>query len=368
MRLKSKRSEKSKKSKRNKIRCALLFGLLASSSSVYATGYPVLDTASVMELVKSAQQSVEQFKQSVKEWTNQLNASIQGQGKQIDTINNGFANSIARTNQAMNDVFNKDLEQQTQPSIDACATYSVSTALNDAMCTVLESVASAAETRAKNFLNSDSDISASAASQKNANAILEVANELHQAESPSRSGAEGDQQLSDQVLRADILLGSQGDTFDDNSMKATQAFNDILVGASIAAEPSIQNSDDQTNYVDNYLRPNAIRALAANSLDTVRSLRVGGDGTSNTPSVMQTMQQFVDSHFGTPDGDQWLRNITNTQDDAEDFMSDSAVLRSMTQMQAFQNYLTMMQYQSQLRQETLQAALLALKNKDIYGN
>ena len=84
-------------------------------------------------------------------------------------------------------------------------------------------------------------------------------------------------------------------------------------------------------------------------------------------SVMQLLQQFADSHFGTPEGNNWLKNITNTQDSASDFMSDSAVMRSIAQMQAYSNYVAMMSYQSQLRQEMLEAAMLSLQNKMVYG-
>ncbi len=341
---------------------ALTLSASMVTSSVYATGYPVVDLAALVQLANKAKEGLDQFNQSIKQWTNQLNANIQGQAEAVNAMNNGFANSIVRNNQAMDDHFNNDLRMQMQPSMDACATYSVANSLNDAVCSFLTNVSSSSESRVSNYLNKSSGVqlSASARSQDNANTIINNAVALN------HSGAKGD--VSSNVIRADIMLGSQGDTYDKDNMASTKVFNNIVLGAGVQTAPSKENSDSQLGYIDNYLRPNAMRAISANSLDTIRNLRVGEGNNPDKPSVMQLMQKFVDSHFGTPDGNKWIQAVTNTQKDASGFMSDSSVLRSIAEMQAFGNYLSMMQYQSDLRQETIQASMLALKNKQVYGN
>jgi hypothetical protein len=340
-----------------KIVIALSIGTMFSSS-LYATGYPVVDLSALMQLANKAKQDVDEFNQSIKSWTNELNASIQGQAESVNAMNNGFANSIVRNNQALDDHFNNQLKMEMQPSSDACATYSIASAMNDAVCSLLTNISDASESRVNNYMNKGTSMSALSRSEDNANQIIQEGTELnHESDG-----------VTSNIVRADIMLGSQGDTYDEDNMKTTKVFNDVILGAGVKTAPSKENADDRVSYVDNYLRPNAMRAVSANSLDTIRSLRVGQDKNPNKPSIMQLMQKFVDSHFGTPEGNKWLRVVTNTQDSAGDFMSDSAVLRSIAQMQAFSNYLNMMEYQSELRQETIQASLLALKNKQVYGN
>ncbi len=360
---------------------------LISMQSVNATGYPVVDLSSIMGIIQQTKQSVDQFEQSVKEWTKGINADIAGKSGEVDAINNGFANSIVRQTQAQNDVFNNQLRMQMQPSSDACSTYSVSDALNDAMCDFISSVGNVSQQRTAHFLNQTTGYKPEVASQNNAKNILDESYDIAAKASggSSRSGQTGGDGLSggdgknntnnkkpsELVVRADILLGSQGDTYDSLATQSTKTFNDIVIGAAVATPPPNNNQGDGLSYVDNYLRPTAIRAIAANSLDTIRALRVGqkgNDGQIDKPSVMQLMQKFADDHFGTPDGDEWIKKVTNTQESADDFMSDSAVLRSIAQMQAYSNSLDMMRYQSQLRMETIQAALLVLKNKEVYGN
>lgn len=349
----------------------LVFGVCFNAN---ATGHPVVDLSSVLGIIKQAEQSVDQFQQSIKEWTKGLNADIAGKSAEVDALNNGFANSIVRQTQVQNDVFNNQLKMQMQPSSDACATYSVSDALNDAMCDFISSVGESSQTRTTNFLNQATGYKPEVASQNNAKNILDESYAIADKASGGGKGAKGDkdnQEPSDLVVRADVLLGSQGDTYDALTTQSTKTFNDIVIGAKVATPPPNNNQGDGLNYVDNYLRPTAIRAIVANSMDTIRALRVGqqgDDGKTDKPSVMQLMQKFADDHFGTPDGDEWLKKVTNTQKSADDFMSDSAVLRSIAQMQAYSNSLDMMRYQSQLRMETIQAALLTLKNKEIYGN
>ncbi len=355
---------------------------LASMQIANATGYPVVDLSSIMGIMQQTKQSVDQFDQSVKEWTKGINADIAGKSGEVDVINNGFANSIVRQTQAQNDVFNNQLRMQMQPSSDACSTYSVSDALNDAMCDFISSVGNSSQQRTTNFLNQTTGYKPEVASQNNAKNILDESYDVAakaSGGSGAKSGAgtggfnddKNTKKPSELVVRADILLGSQGDTYDALSTQSTKTFNDIVIGAAVATPPPNNNQGDGLSYVDNYLRPTAIRAIAANSLDTIRALRVGqkGDeGKIDKPSVMQLMQKFADAHFGTPDGDEWIKKVTNTQESADDFMSDSAVLRSIAQMQAYSNSLDMMRYQSQLRMETIQAALLVLKNKEVYGN
>lgn len=345
----------------------IIVGLLSLglvNGSAYASGWPTVDLAALSQQLIEQLQTVERFAQSVKEWTNQLNAQIHGQGEVVDALNNGFANQIVRSNQALDDQFNQQLSMQMQPSLDACGTYSVTDALNDAMCGFLTNLSESGQSRVANLMNDGSDgvhLSADSRAQQNAKAVIDAATELNH-------DTASDKNVSNSVVRADLMLGSEGDTYDADTMKATKLFNDIVVGSSVATPPSKKNEDDLLPYVDNYLRPNAIRAISANSLATVRALRVGEGDNPDKPSVMQLMQAFVDDHFGTPKGDEWLKSVTNTQEDASGFMSDSSVLRSIAEMDAFNNYLSMMKYQSQLRQETIEAAILALQNKQTYGN
>ena len=341
--------------------------LAGSMGSANATGWPTVDIASLTAIFQQAQQAVEFFDQEIKMFTNQLNAGIEGVSSEVDTMNNGFANSIVRNEQTQNSIYNQQLAMQMQPSADACASYSISDTLNDATCSFLNSISSTSEKRVSNLLNQNTNLTAEASSQDNAKSIIDAAKSLNDAQLHASKSQDNNTQISPLVLRADVMMGSQGDTLDKQNMQATQTFNNIIVGPNVAEAPSIKNASGQLEYVNKYLRPNAIRSLAASSLDTIRSLRVGQDNNPDKPSVMQLLQTFADSHFGTSKGDQWLKQITNTQKDASDFMSDSAVLRSIAQMQAYGNYVSVMSYQSQLRQELLQAALLTLQNYQVYG-
>ena len=337
--------------------------IFCSVSLTYAAGWPTVDMATVTALMQQAKQGVTFFEEEMKMFNHQLSAHIQGTSAQVDTMNNGFANAIVRNEQTQNTIYNQQLSLQMQPSVDACASYSVSNQLNDATCSFLNAVSNSSQKRMQKFLNKERNLSATASSQENAKKIIHLARHLNNGAPPG----EEDNTVSPLALRADILMGSEGDTFDKTNMQSTEVFNDILVGPGVTEVPSIKNANDQVGYVNNYLRPNAIRALAAASMDTIRSLRLGQDNDPSQPSVMQLLQQFADSHFGTPEGNNWLKNITNTQDSASDFMSDSAVMRSIAQMQAYSNYVAMMNYQSQLRQEMLEAAMLSLQNKMVYG-
>ena len=342
--------------------------LSLSANPVLASGWPTVDLSAIAAIIKQTEQEIDQFQKSIQQWQNQLTAGIQGTSQQVDAMNNGFANSIVRQNQKSDQLYNKALEMNMQPSQDACATYSVSNALNDATCSFISSVADSSNTRANNFLNQGVDLTPTGSSQKNAENILDQAKEISHDESGNKLQGVQNDTASPLVVRADIMLGSKGDTYDALTQKSTKLFNDIVIGANVATPPPNENQGDSLNYVDNYLRPTAIRAISANSLDTIRALRVGQDNNPDKPSIMQLLQKFVDDHYGTPDGDEWLKKVTNTQENAEDYMSDSAILRSVAQMQAFSNYLNMLKYQSQLRQETIESALLALKNKEVYNS
>ncbi|MDA0910261.1 MAG: hypothetical protein O2809_01700 [Proteobacteria bacterium] len=158
---------------------------LISMQSVNATGYPVVDLSSIMGIIQQTKQSVDQFDQSVKEWTKGINADIAGKSGEVDAINNGFANSIVRQTQAQNDVFNNQLRMQMQPSSDACSTYSVSDALNDAMCDFISSVGNVSQQRTTNFLNQTSGYKPEVASQNNAKNILDESYDIAAKESGS---------------------------------------------------------------------------------------------------------------------------------------------------------------------------------------
>jgi hypothetical protein len=342
---------------------SLTFGVNVS----HATGYPVVDFTQLMQLLRDAKQATEQFQKSVDSWRDQANANINGQGGIVDSINNAAANQIARTNSAIAGNYNNELKQQMQSSQDACSSYAVSTALNEATCSLLGGIYSDSTARTNTFLNKDTGFtSATDATTNNTHQLIQNAIALNQGQLSPSGGK--DDSLSPMVIRADLVLGSQGDTYDKSMVTASKTFNDLLVGTKVDTAPSLKNASTQYQYVQ-YLRKQAFRSLAANSLDTVRQTRMPPDGDVKKPSEMQLMQKFVDDRYGTPDGDDWLKNLTNTQKDKKGtFVSDSSVIRSIAQMDAFQNYLQMKMYQSQLRQEELNAAMLTLETQQTLGN
>lgn len=117
----------------SKLKIALIF--LAFSQSAFAVeGMIVKDPAGLMQSIyANINRTLEATKQFVVE-NSKLLAMGTAAEQEVESINNGFANTIARLDKGKEERHNLEQLERSQPAQDACSTLTVSAGLTDSAC------------------------------------------------------------------------------------------------------------------------------------------------------------------------------------------------------------------------------------------
>jgi hypothetical protein len=111
---------------------------------------PVTDYANFIQATYSDMMRAIESSKELAVLKNTLSAIGTFAEMQIDTVNNGFANVIARLDGGEEERQQLEQMERSQPAQDACATVVVSKGINEASCAAEDSMAQAVTSRAQN--------------------------------------------------------------------------------------------------------------------------------------------------------------------------------------------------------------------------
>lgn len=134
----------------SKLKIALI--LLAISQSAFAVeGMIVKDPAGLMQSIyANINRTLEATKQFVVE-NSKLVAMGTAAEQEVESINNGFANTIARLDKGKEERQNLEQLERSQPAQDACSTLTVSAGLTDSACAQVDQTEKLSRDRARRY-------------------------------------------------------------------------------------------------------------------------------------------------------------------------------------------------------------------------
>ena len=276
-------------------------------------------------------------------------------GESMDANNKATARMIVSLNKASQDIQNLEAIQRFSPAPTACGTVSLGATLEDIYC---ESEKSKEDVRDKSTKKEATfDKTPVQQSLARAKAAEEVVIDCR----PDEDGRST-------CLEVNLLLGgAPGDATNKELAeisKGTARQIELISGALPVLKTDPMVGDTPTGNAMRVLdyRRVAFKSMVSESLLNVRESFNREDESSG--SEMEVLWDFVDSRWG--DGDsEFIKLITNTHpkkaQGAAFITTPTQVLREIGVMQAFQTYMTVLQYEQSLREESLHAAMLALE-------
>jgi hypothetical protein len=114
-----------------------IFLVFLYCSSLYSL--PVVDVVKYLKRANMVKEDVNSFLSLSSGYKNQVQSTMQGKSEQVDAMDNGFSNMIARNVSAMLSVSNQSLQESSQP-LDICDTYALSHSYNDIVCESLSDI------------------------------------------------------------------------------------------------------------------------------------------------------------------------------------------------------------------------------------
>jgi hypothetical protein len=353
-------------SRKHKIKALVSAIALAGTLSVPMANalIPTTDAANLGEAIMANINRAMEWAKEAAMNTAQMDLMGSLSGMEVDTINNGFANMIARFGQTQQDIQNTEQLEKSIPAQDACKTVTVSNILEDALC------------------DSDSQVETLAAARK-ATADMSMGR-------PVGAGGKGpsvDDVQKMQVENAKKTLvtceglpdGSGGSLCEKPSLgisppngtlsapeyKAVIIQNEIAANAIMPVVPISSGYDStsgtykQASLQDS--RRENTRKLALATLDNITIIREGTlEGDVRKPGELFAMQKFADDRFGSAD---WLCQITNTcanKSATGAYVAPAELEKRAAEMDAFMLHLSVQQYKQSLREEQLLANLVLL--------
>jgi len=285
-------------------------------------------------------------------------------GMEVDTINNGFANMIARFGQTQQDIQNTEQLEKSIPAKDACQTVTVSNILQDALCdsdSQVETLAAARKTTADMSMGRPVGAGGKGPSVEDVQKV-QVENAKRTLETcaglPDGSGGSLCEKPS-------LGISPPNGTLSAAEYKAVTIQNEIAANA-IMPVVALSSGYDSTSgtYKQASLqdsRRENTRKLALATLDNITIIREGTlEGEVRKPGELFAMQKFADDRFGSAD---WLCQITNTCADktaSGAYVAPAELEKRAAEMDAFMLHLSVQQYKQSLREEQLLANLVLL--------
>lgn len=338
----------------SKLKIALTL-LALSSNSFAAEGMIVKDPAGLMQnIYANISRSMEAIKTFTVENAKLVTMGVSAE-QQVEAINNGFANTVARLDKGKEERQNLEQLERSQPAQDACNTLTVSAGLNDAACAEVEQSARLSKDRARRYSTA---IGGGIFASKTTD-VQDV-------------NAENNRVAIEVIDKCDALGGKCIDPklwFTDSPLtvdeyKALQLQNDISANINIRTPQVAQlkpGSPEHDRAVLEDIRRENAREQARDSLNTLQVIKHGTliDG-KREPGRVEQYEKYTASRLGS---EQWICAVTNSCTD--NYVPPAEAQRRAAELKAVATSLALDQYKSDLRKEALwQSALLHEVNKE----
>lgn len=326
----------------SKLKIALI--LLAISQSAFAVeGMIVKDPAGLMQnIYTNISRTLEATREFVVENAKLVAIGVSAE-QQVEAINNGFANTVARLDKGKEERQNLEQLERSQPAKDACSTLTVSVGLGDAACAQVDQAEQLSRDRARRYstatgggIFADKVTDAQDVNAENNRTAVEVMD---------KCGA-----LGDKCLDARLWFTSTALTADE--YKALQLQSDIAANINVQTPQVAQlkpGSPEHDRAVLQDIRRENAREQARDSLNTLQVLNHGTliDG-KREPGRVEQYVKYSESRLGS---EQWLCQVTNSCSD--NYVPPAELQRRTAEIQAVMASLQLDQYKSDLRREQL---------------
>lgn len=330
--------------------------LILLGLSPFAFSYvQVVDQASINQ---DQYANYKRMAEAIKEFVVE-NAKLIAQGvaaeNEVESINNGFANVIARLDRGKEERQNLEQLERAQPAKDACDTLSLSAGLGDASCDEIDQLQQLSMDRAKRYST------ATGGGIMNTSRVTDVQDVNAENNRAAIAIIDKCQALDGKCRNSELWITDKPLTVDE--YKALQLQHDLAANINISV-PNVAGlkpgSSEYARAVLEDVRRENTREEARASLEVIQIAQHGTitkDG-QRAPGRVEQYTKFQDARFGEK---QWICEITNSCNNTIEVYAPPAELqRRAIQLQAVMASLKLDQYKSDLRKEML------LKNMMLY--
>jgi hypothetical protein len=334
---------------------------------------PTTDAANLAQAISSNIQRAFEWAKNEAMQTAQMDLMSSLSGMQVDNMNNGFANMIARFGKTQQDIQNTDQLEKSVPAQDACKTITVSNILNDALCASDSQVETM---QAARKAVSDMSRGKVVGNTGKGPVVADVQVEQVKRAIAALKSCEGlvDSSGGSLCEKPSLAISPPGGQLNVNEYKAVMIQNEIAANAitpvvALSTGYGVETGTYKQAKLADDRREN-VRKLALASLDEVTMIRDGTldeDGTRK-PGELFAMQKFADDRFGSAD---WLCQITNScanKTSTSGYVAPDELEKRAAEMDAFMLHLSVQQYKQSLREEQLMANLVLLNVDPVKNN
>ncbi|MBD8089253.1 hypothetical protein IFT48_04600 [Pseudomonas fluorescens] len=326
---------------------------------------PTTDAANLAQSIMNNLQRAMEWAKDAAMQASQMDLMGELSGLQVDNINNGFANMIARLNRTQAELQNMEQLEKSIPAQDACQTVTVSNLLEDALCNADSQVETLAAQRQETSDLSRGKAGGGEAKPATVAKIAEV-QATKTRELIASCEALKDSSGNSMCAKPSLLITAPGGALSDKEYKAAQYQNEVAANAIAPKVPLATGFNVET---DSYkqsaladMRRENIRDLALASLDNVLIITQGTlENNTRKPGELFAMQKFADDRFGSAS---WLCQVTNSCADTTSssaYVSPAELEKRAAEMDAFMLHLAVAQYKQSLREEQLMANLVLMQ-------
>lgn len=332
---------------------------LAASLHVSAAMFlPVTDYAnlanSVMDNIQASLAAAvkEAFRDTVFDMTGQ------GTESQVDAVNNGAANAVARINKAAADLQNLTQLERSQPSRDACSATVSSQAYTDALCdqgtlqadrdTLINSVSSGLSTLYANIESGTSSVTGLITNADSAGGSEETLSEKAMKEYLAKQVAAYDEYKAwsdagkDDVANNPNLImpmGNYNPQFSDEEVKMAKNYAFVTYPPYVRSNPT---DPKDTTEIEAELRlkntTNLVGAVITRQIE-MRTPPASGQLSKLSTLELQTALRFTDDGKLSGDTNSWLQRTTQDSSYSTNAISrDGAIMKSIKIKQMIDRY------------------------------
>lgn len=293
-------------------------------------------------------------------------------GLEVDSMNNAFANMIARFGKTQQDIQNTEQLEKSIPAQDACGTFTVSNILNDALCNSDSQVEELEAARKQVSDMSRGKVVGNTGKSATVDAVQEEQVKKSTA-ALKECGGLVDSKGTSLCEKPSLSVSPPGGQLNANEYKAVLIQNNIAANSITPVVPLATGFNVETGtYKQAKLqddRRENIRKLALASLDQITIIREGTlENGKRKPGELFAMQKFADDRFGSAS---WLCQVTNTcgnKSANSGYVGPDELQKRAAEMDAFMLHLSVQQYKQSLREEQLMANLVLMNVDPVKNN
>jgi hypothetical protein len=338
----------------NTLKASITLILLGISHSAFSSVYLVYDEkAYYQDFYANIQRTIESAKKLITE-----NAQLMSMGKaaeaQVDAVNNGFANTVARLDKGKEERQNLEQMERSQPAKDACDTFALSAGLDSSACSEFDQIDQLSKDRAQRYSV------ATGGGISNTTRVTDF------------------QDVNEENTRAAVALMNKCQSLDSNCQnpalwfgkaltadeyKALQLQNDIAANPAITV-PEVTGLNPGTPEHTRALTQDLMRENAREqSRFELEALTIATHGTMSEtgerkPGKVELYEEYSSNRLGS---EQWMCEITQT---CGEYVPPAEIDKRSVEIKAVSASLALDQYKSDLRKESLlQTALFHELNK-----